>query len=69
MSYRNEGLKLALAIMAQNPGLPSNERLSNLAREAREQAELIGPGLLQDTLLERAREFEAQIAINRVFRV
>jgi hypothetical protein len=63
---RNEPLPLALDQMTpQDPELPFDQRLANAAKEAREQAKLLHPGPVRDALLEKAREFEAQISMNR----
>jgi hypothetical protein len=65
-SHRNEFLPLALDQMTpQDPELPLDLRLANVAKEAREQAKLLQPGPVRDALLEKAREFEAQIVMNR----
>ncbi len=39
-----------------------NERLAECAREARKQATLLPAGYLRDALLEKARQYEAQIS-------
>jgi hypothetical protein len=44
--------------------LTFNERLAEHAREAREQSERIRSGAARDSLLEKARQFEAQISFN-----
>jgi|GEM_PF-6144813 hypothetical protein len=41
-----------------------DERLIECAREARKQAQLLPGGALRDALLEKARQYEAQIEIN-----
>ncbi|WP_244546989.1 hypothetical protein [Bradyrhizobium sp. Gha] len=41
-----------------------SERLAEAAREARAQAELLPKGQLRDVLLEKARQYEAQIPLN-----
>jgi len=41
-----------------------SERLSEAAREARQQAQLLPAGRLRDALLEKARQSEAQIPLN-----
>jgi hypothetical protein len=38
--------------------------LAEAAREARKQAKLLPPGSLRDALLEKARQYEAQILTN-----
>jgi hypothetical protein len=43
---------------------PLNERLAECAREARKQADLLPAGELRDALLEKARQYEAQISQN-----
>ena len=40
------------------------ERLSERAHEARKQADLLPPGDLRDALLEKARQYEAQISLD-----
>jgi hypothetical protein len=42
-----------------------DERLTERAREARKQAGLLPPGELRDGLLEKARQYEAQISMNQ----
>jgi hypothetical protein len=44
--------------------LSLDERLAERAHEARKQADLLPPGELRDALLEKARQYEAQISIN-----
>jgi hypothetical protein len=44
--------------------LSFDERLAERAREARKQADLLPPGALRDALLEKARQYEAQISLN-----
>ncbi|MDE2377633.1 hypothetical protein [Bradyrhizobium sp.] len=44
-----------------------DERLIECAREARRQAQLLPDGALRDALLEKARQYEAQIEINALF--
>jgi hypothetical protein len=44
--------------------LPLNERLAECAREARKQADLLPAGNLRDALLEKARQYEAQIPMS-----
>ncbi|QAU48056.1 hypothetical protein EAS56_12285 [Bradyrhizobium guangzhouense] len=41
-----------------------SERLAEAAREARAQAQLLPDGRLRDVLLEKARQYEAQIPLN-----
>ncbi|RXH20124.1 hypothetical protein EAS54_03835 [Bradyrhizobium guangzhouense] len=41
-----------------------SERLTEAAREARAQAQLLPDGRLRDVLLEKARQYEAQIPLN-----
>jgi hypothetical protein len=41
-----------------------DERLSECAREARRQAELLPEGAIRNALLEKARQYEAQISMN-----
>ncbi|MBW7964334.1 hypothetical protein HYH07_18500 [Bradyrhizobium sp. BR 10261] len=41
-----------------------SERLADAAREARAQARLLPDGQLRDVLLEKARQYEAQIPLN-----
>jgi hypothetical protein len=45
----------------------SDDQLIECAREARVQAQLLPQGRLRDALLERARQYEAQISMNVVF--
>jgi hypothetical protein len=42
--------------------LSLDEQLAERAREARKQANLLPPGELRDALLEKARQYEAQIS-------
>jgi hypothetical protein len=42
-----------------------DERLIERAREARKQAGLLPSGELRDALLEKARQYEAQISMNQ----
>ena len=44
-----------------------SERLAEAAREARKQAQLLPDGQLRDVLLEKARQYEAQIPLNVVW--
>jgi hypothetical protein len=44
--------------------LSLNERLAERAREARKQADLLPHGDLREALLEKARQYEAQISLN-----
>jgi hypothetical protein len=44
--------------------LSLDERLAECAREARKQAQLLPNGELRDALLEKARQYEAQISMN-----
>ena len=46
------------------PALSFTDRLIKAALEARAKAEKLLPGKAQDDLLEKAREFEAQIEMN-----
>ena len=41
-----------------------DERLAERAHEARKQADLLPPGKLRDALLEKVRQYEAQISLN-----
>jgi hypothetical protein len=43
-----------------------DERLAERAREARKQAVLLPAGDLRDALLEKARQYEAQISLNAI---
>jgi hypothetical protein len=56
-------------IRQQDPQLPFNQRLAEAARSARDQAKLLEAGPLRDALLEKAREFEAQIEINEILKL
>jgi hypothetical protein len=44
--------------------LSLDERLAECAREARKQGQLLPNGELRDALLEKARQYEAQISMN-----
>jgi hypothetical protein len=44
--------------------LSFDERIAERAREARAQADLLPPGEVRDALLEKARQYEAQISMN-----
>jgi hypothetical protein len=50
-----------------SPNLPLNERLRNAAEECRNRAKLLKPGAEQYELLEKARQFEAQLTVNHLF--
>jgi hypothetical protein len=52
-------------ITPQDPSRPLDERLRNVAREARDEAELLPLGPERDTLLEKAITCEKQIEINK----
>jgi hypothetical protein len=43
-----------------------DERLAERALEARKQADLLPRGDLRDALLEKARQYEAQISLNAI---
>ena len=66
-SGRNQPDDRALTSMDQLLEKPSetlNEHMRECAREARAQAQLLPSGHLRDALLEKVRQYEAQIWMN-----
>lgn len=55
---------MAQARHATAPGSSLNERLAECAREARKQAQLLPDGPLRNALLQKARDYEAQISVD-----
>ena len=67
VSGRNQPDDRALTSMDQlleNPAEALNEHLRECAREASAQAQLLPSGQLRDVLLEKVRQYEAQIWMN-----
>jgi hypothetical protein len=58
MSHRRIRLKQTLSFA---------ERLMKAAEDTRVRAEALEPGRAKDDLLQKAREFEAQIGLNGIF--
>jgi hypothetical protein len=50
--------------LLKQPDQTLNEHLGDCAREARAQAQLLPSGHLRDALLEKVRQYEAQIWMN-----
>jgi hypothetical protein len=53
--------------LLEKPAETLHENLGECAREARAQAQLLPSGHLRNALLEKARQYEAQILMNALF--
>ena len=58
MSHRRSRVK---------PTLSFEERLTQAAADARVKAEALEPGKAKNDLLQKARDFETQVGLNRIF--